>query len=74
MEGWAAKLKLSIVLDDRKTRLADLALASTAPQILPDADAQIDDKRNTTISSIKEVTPWSLRNRSNYPENLAEGL
>jgi len=31
-------------LDDRKTRLAYLALTRAAPQILPDDDAQIDDK------------------------------
>jgi len=31
-------------LDDGKARLADLARTGTGPQVLPDNDAQIDDK------------------------------
>jgi hypothetical protein len=31
-------------LDDRKARLLDLALTGTVPQIVPNDDAQIDDK------------------------------
>jgi hypothetical protein len=37
------KVEALYSLDDRKTRLAELALPGAAFQILPEDDAQIDD-------------------------------